>query len=857
MSISALAVTAAAVPVARADAGSSGPVTLRVATEAGCDDGGPRTQTVAFCTTSAATAAALPGDSVFLVAPDNFVVAGSGAPGKPITVYGDPQNSLLWGGKLTVAGQHDVVVKDMHLTSVAATGSAAITVDHVFLQSQQTGGVTGIHLSGTTGSTVTNSRVDTPGWGDETDTGILLDDGSADATISDTIVTGVQGTAVRVADSPRAHIVSDTVDTNSDGVVVEGASAGAVVANDILSNNTDTDLTVGADAVAQTNVGSNVVYSGGAAVKWDGTAYASVADFDAAGHGTADLAADPKFDNYDFDPEAASFFPGQSGQYMLANYGLAADSPAIDSADAAVPGQPATDELGAARVDDPDAANTGTGPVPHADRGAREFTGYAPTPWSATVRTGNLPGDYLTASVALSGRFTWSDPANAVYDFGDHTTATTSPAHTYSAAGTYQGTVSVTGRGGEKTTVPFTATPHTVPVTPAVTLTAAGGRSVVVSVADVPEGTLCDVDFGDGYSVKGRNCLGVQQYEYASYGTHTVTVTTNYNGWTGSASKQITLTDPTPPPPPAAPVVHRVWGADRYQTAVAASQQRFAPGSANAVVLARGDQFPDALAGGPLAAHVKAPLLLTDPHALTDATATEIDRVLGGDHSKPVYILGGAVAVSPAVEQAVTRLGYRVVRYGGADRYATALQIAEQGIGDQATVVVARGDEFPDALAAGPLAADRDAVLVLSDGARLDEATSAFVQRHGDVIAVGGPARTAVTTQIPLAGKTFQAAAGWDRYATAAQTAGLFTGGSHTLLGLATGLNFPDALAGGALMAAQGQPLLLTDPAALSADAISVLTRTGGVNIDVFGGPVAVSDAVVNQVAGIVRGRIG
>ncbi|NUR24432.1 MAG: hypothetical protein HOV83_01010 [Catenulispora sp.] len=94
-SISALAVTAAAVPAARADAVAPSPLTLRVATEAGCQDGGPRTQTVAFCTTSAATAVALPGDSVYLVAPDDFVVAGSGAPGKPITVYGQPQNSLL------------------------------------------------------------------------------------------------------------------------------------------------------------------------------------------------------------------------------------------------------------------------------------------------------------------------------------------------------------------------------------------------------------------------------------------------------------------------------------------------------------------------------------------------------------------------------------------------------------------------------------------------------------------------------------------------------------------------------------------------------------------------------------------
>ncbi|NUR24431.1 MAG: hypothetical protein HOV83_01005 [Catenulispora sp.] len=749
-------------------------------------------------------------------------------------------------------------MKDMRLASVTASGSAGVTVDHVFLQSQQDGGVAGIHLAGTTGSTVKNSRVETPGWGNGADTGILVDGGSADATISNTIVTGVQGSAIHVADSPRVRIVADTVDANMRGVTVDGASAGAVVANDIISNNgyDDAELSVGPDAVGQTMVRSNVFFGSGPAVKWGGTVYAAGTDFDAAGLGSADLQADPKFDYDDFDPEWSTFTPGPSGEYQMSNYNLSAGSPAVDSADASVPGQPLTDELGAARVDDPDLADTGTGSLPHVDRGAREFTGYAPSTWSATTRTGTQAADYLTASVSLFGRFTWSDAAQTMYSWGDQSPATPSPGHTYAAEGTYQGAVAVTGRGGEKTTVPFTVTLHATPVTPTLALSAAGDRTVEADVRGVPNGSVCDIDFGDGHSVSS-NCWMSQRHTYDGYGTHTVTVTATNNGWTGTTSRQITLTDPTPPPPAPTPVVHRVWGADRYQTAVAASRQRFAAGSANAVVLARGDQFPDALAGGPLAAHVKAPLLLTDPHALTDATAAEIDRVLGGDRAKPVYILGGTAAVSPAVEQAVTRLGYRVTRYGGADRYATALQIAQQGIGDRATVVVARGDQFPDALAAGPLAADRDGVLVLSDGAHLDGSTAAFIQRHSTVIAVGGPARTAVAGQIALGGKTFQSAAGFDRYATAAQTAGLFTGPAPTLLGLATGLNFPDALAGGAVMAAEKQPLLLADPAGLSADAISVLTRTGGVNIDVFGGPVAVSDAVARQVAGIVRGRLG
>ena len=57
----------------------------------------------------------------------------------------------------------------------------------------------------------------------------------------------------------------------------------------------------------------------------------------------------------------------------------------------------------------------------------------------------------------------------------------------------------------------------------------------------------------------------------------------------------------------------RLAGVDRVDTAVKISQNSFpANGSANAVVLARGDIFPDALAGAPLAVAKGGPLLLAN-----------------------------------------------------------------------------------------------------------------------------------------------------------------------------------------------------------------------------------------------------
>jgi len=118
-------------------------------------------------------------------------------------------------------------------------------------------------------------------------------------------------------------------------------------------------------------------------------------------------------------------------------------------------------------------------------------------------------------------------------------------------------------------------------------------------------------------------------------------------------------------PQPAAGL-SRIAGAERYATSALVSQSQWGDAggdgtgraAADAAVRARGDMFPDALAGVPLAAKVKGPLLLTDPKSLTGETGDEIRRVLGAASGKAVYILGGTGAVSAGVEDALTRAGY-------------------------------------------------------------------------------------------------------------------------------------------------------------------------------------------------------
>lgn len=323
----------------------------------------------------------------------------------------------------------------------------------------------------------------------------------------------------------------------------------------------------------------------------------------------------------------------------------------------------------------------------------------------------------------------------------------------------------------------------------------------------------------------------------ATYTATTANVVCNVQaseGASGAAGKT-QLTQGSPPP---TPTFSRVAGPDRVATAVAASQSAYQAGAAKAVVIASDATFPDALAGGPLAAKLAGPLLLTDPSSLSAATETEIKRVLpdGG----PVTIVGGAGAVSQAVSDQLTSDGFSVTRVAGADRFATAVAVAD-AMGDPSTVVEASGLAFPDALAGGPVAAKLGGVVLLTNGSAQAPETADYLAAHpGTRVALGGPAAHADPSA--------QSIVGSDRYDTAAKVAAAYFPSTQTI-GLASGLAFPDALAGGAVLATVPAPVLLTDPAKLSAAPSSYLNSVSNTltTIAVFGGTAAVSDTVANQ----------
>jgi uncharacterized repeat protein (TIGR01451 family) len=288
--------------------------------------------------------------------------------------------------------------------------------------------------------------------------------------------------------------------------------------------------------------------------------------------------------------------------------------------------------------------------------------------------------------------------------------------------------------------------------------------------------------------------------------------------------------------------VTRLGGANRTETAVTVSHADYPTrGSASAVVIARDDVFADALTGGPLAAAKDGPVLLTSSTILSTGVRDEIRRVLPAGGT--VYVLGNSSAISDGVSSAISALGFKVQRIGGADRYATAVAIAN-ALGNPSTVFEASGVSYADALSAGPAAiANHGAVLLTGNGTQAG-ATGAYLAAHG------GAARFAVGGHAGAADGKATALVGSDRYATAAMVAAkFFTKPSNT--GVATGQNFADSMVAVPSLGKHNAPLLLvpsngTMPSSvvsyLQAHAATITSAT------TFGGVKAVSDSVLKQV---------
>ena len=305
-----------------------------------------------------------------------------------------------------------------------------------------------------------------------------------------------------------------------------------------------------------------------------------------------------------------------------------------------------------------------------------------------------------------------------------------------------------------------------------------------------------------------------------------------------------------------------IKGNDRFATAIAGSKAAY-PDGADAVVIATGEHFADALGGAGLAGALDAPLLLTQKGALPSAVAAEISR-LG---ASKVYILGGVGAVSADVGRAIDRLPKvtSVTRIAGSNRYQTATAVANETIkvlnangGYNGDAFIATGANFPDALGASPVAAAKGMPVFLADPARDAVTLPASVKRvwiTGGTAVVSAKAEASLKTS--LGAGNVKRLAGANRFETAARVAafGVSRGMQWEGVGITTGMDFPDALAAGPALGSRGAVMLLTDTNAVPHHTRNALITNKAqiTRVTFFGGDAAVPPAVRTAVNGHIK----
>lgn len=288
--------------------------------------------------------------------------------------------------------------------------------------------------------------------------------------------------------------------------------------------------------------------------------------------------------------------------------------------------------------------------------------------------------------------------------------------------------------------------------------------------------------------------------------------------------------------------ITRLYGVSRYDTAIEVSK-KYSPG-VPAVFVATGTNFPDALSGAAAAALLGGPLLLTTPTSLPAAVNAELKRLAPAK----IYVLGASGAVSNTVSNALAKIA-PVQRFGGTSRYDTGLKVVEGIFTSASTAIIATGRDFPDALAATGAAGKLKAPVILVDGKLTSVPTGVMNSLHRmgvtQIAIAGGTGvvSNGIAAQLSSAGYTVSRYGGLSRYETTALiNNAFFPAGSSSTMFLATGSNFPDALAGAALAGLMAAPMYITTATCAPAAIYNSVNGLNPSSTVVLGGTAVVDD---------------
>ena len=310
-------------------------------------------------------------------------------------------------------------------------------------------------------------------------------------------------------------------------------------------------------------------------------------------------------------------------------------------------------------------------------------------------------------------------------------------------------------------------------------------------------------------------------------------------------------------------------GDDRFATAIEVSKAGFEDGQAGAVVLVGQDAIVDGLAAAPLAKAKKAPILLAKKDGLTEEVEKEMLRVLGttGLGNKTIYIVGGESQISKEAEAKLAKLGTKVVRLSGDDRYATSLAIAEEVTKEEKKLkpaFVVGGEGEVDAMSIAAHAAKEEAPIVVVNKDVVSEDAKEFMTDR-EIVVVGGKNSVSeeVVAELDVLDKiekNVKRLAGDDRQGTNAAVINEYYNKNHTTAFVAKDgyvggkSQLIDALTAAPLAGNAGAPIVLATNNVTVEQKEAVQSNFKGVKKIVQIGQ-GIADSVITKIAEIVKGN--
>lgn len=296
----------------------------------------------------------------------------------------------------------------------------------------------------------------------------------------------------------------------------------------------------------------------------------------------------------------------------------------------------------------------------------------------------------------------------------------------------------------------------------------------------------------------------------------------------------------------AKPANDRYYGQNRYETCASIVSNGWT-GTSDYAVLATGSDFPDSLSSVTLAALKKAPIILTEKDSLTAVSDAQIKRL----NVKNIYIVGGTGVISTGIETQLKNRGISVTRLGGQDRYETAVKIANEIPLTSGEIAIAYGFNFADALSIAPIAAKKGMPLLVVpkslEGGKLPASVQTYLDTNKSKITktyvLGGSDYVSdeVAAKFPNTERVDNISADKNCEKNAAIVNKFASSLDFSTVYIATGKDFPDTLAGAALAAVKGAPILFVNDSvnsSMNGSIKSVISNNAGAikNVIALGG---------------------